>query len=304
MPGLCRLFRVRGPCVGLDAGAFSVKGVRLAFRAGKPVVERKAEIPVGGEPAEAIRKAVAELSGSTPCPVVSAVGGTGTLLRAVSLPKMTPQELRSCLAFEAEKYIPFKTDEVHLDFAVQGVGGEGRMEVLLAVARKEKVEAHLELLSRAGVSPAVVDLEMAALANAWELAPEGSGPGSPAGAEPGGVGLLHVGRTRTIVNCFAGGTLKFSREIETGPAPKAVWEEWFSQVRVSLDFYEQQSGSRIERLSVSGGAALTEGFTDWLAEASGFPVGRWDVLSALDAGGEPGFAFPVAVGLAAREASE
>ncbi len=142
-------------------------------------------------------------------PLFSAVGGPGTVLRTVTVPKMTREELKTSLHFEAEKYIPFKLDEVFIDSAILKDQTGGRMDVLIAAARKDVVQAHLDFLSSAGAVPQVLDLEPIALANAWELSP-------PPGLGEKPAGLLHLGARGTILNFFSGTTLQFSREIPIG----------------------------------------------------------------------------------------
>lgn len=315
----------KGPsrCIGLDIGGFSVKGLKL-HRTDQQLQVLQAEtveIPSVWDVTRrtnAIRKLVESL-GAPETPVVAAVGGPGTVLRRVSLPKMSPQELQSALSFEAEKYIPFKLEEVFLDFAVLEDRSTGPMEVLLAAARRETVNDLVGLLSPCGVTPLAVDLETTALANAWEAIPaEGKG---------GVAALLHVGGRGTILDFVRESQLEFAREINIGgvaftaaiseglrldaaeaerikcqPAARAAevrtalqpsWEQWLSQCRGSFDFYEDQSGRRVEGLILSGGGAQMSGFMEWVQEASGLPTHLWDPMGK-------GPSFAVAVGLALR----
>lgn len=247
---------------------------------------------------------MAEKFGCRETPVVASVGGPGTVLRRVSLPSMTPVELRSALSFEAEKYIPFKLDEVFFDFAVLGDRPGGQMEVFLGAARKELVNDLVEILSACG-TPLAVDLETAALANAWEAAPAAAGEGVTC--------LLHVGNRGTVLDFIRGSQLEFAREIPVGgsafkdaggASPPPSWEEWLTQCRASFDFFEDQSGRRVERLALSGGGARLPGFKEWVQEASGLLVQVWDPLSGVpgsELAGEQGReALVIAMGLALR----
>ena len=326
---LLRRIRFRGGpsnAIGLDIGSFSAKGVKVApAPAGLRVLQTAISlIPPGADKphsAEAIRQLFQKLD-SREAAVAIAIGGTGTVLRPVSFPKMTPHELKTALSFEAEKHIPFKLAEVYLDSAIMRDQAGGRMEVFLAAARKELVEQRLELLSQAGVTPRIVDLEMLALANGWELDPM---------AEKGeAVGLVCVGHCRTLLDFIRGRSLEFAREIPIGgqvftqaiakalqldessaerikcePGNRAaeirtvlqpVWEEWFHQCRASFDFYESQHGRRVERLVLSGGSARLAGFKDWIQEAAGLPTESWKPPAGLT----DGIDLSVAVGLAAR----
>lgn len=319
-----RWFRKETSCVGLDVGSSSVKGVLLQ-KGPSGLLPPKCALqeisPAGDVPArlQGIQTVLRELSAEKK-PVLSAVGGPGTVLRPVTVPKMTREELKTSLHFEAEKYIPFKLEECFIDSAILRDQPGGRMEVFIAAARKEIVQGHLDLLAAAGVTPQAVDLEPIALANGWELSPPAGGTDQP-------TGLLHAGARGTILNFFAGAALQFSREIPIGgdlftrhiadglrvdvseaerikcrPGERLgeirtllqpVWEEWGAQCRASLDFYENQYGRRVERLFFSGGSALLSGLTEWMGETSGLPVQVWDPLSM-------GPRLAAALGLAAR----
>jgi type IV pilus assembly protein PilM len=311
-------------CIGLDAGSSSIKGVLLQKSPSGLLPPKCAlqEIHPAGDAVTRLKglQAVLQDLAAQKKPVISAVGGPGTVLRPVMVPKMTAEELKTSLRFEAEKYIPFKLDEVFIDSAILRDQAGGRMEIFIAAARKNLVQGHLEMLSAAGVVPQAVDLEPIALANAWELAP-------PAELGDGPAGLAHIGARGTILNFFSAKQLQFSREIPFGgefftrqiadglkmnaaeaerikrqPGDRLneirmllqpKWETWTEQCRASLDFYENQYGRRVERLFLSGGSALLSGLTAGMGETFGLPVQVWNPLSA-----GPGLA--IAVGLAAR----
>lgn len=282
----------------------------------------RTEIPSGvikDQRSNAVRRVLERLN-YRDVPVVASVGGAGTLLRRVSLPKMTPQELRAAFAFEAERYIPFKMDEVFFDFSILAERPGGQMDVLLAAARRELVNDLLALLSACDVTPLAVDLEMVALTNAWE----GASSQQP---ESGVTALLHIDSLGTMLDFIRDSQLEFAREINVGgsaftqavaaglnlqvpeaeklkcrpegreqevrAAMQPAWEEWLSQCRVSFDFYEHQFGHRVERLVLSGAAARMPKFNDWIRESSGLPAKLWEPM-----GQEP--SFTIAMGLALR----
>jgi len=324
--------------IGLDIGTFSVKAVKLQRLVERPVLVRAESVPVGPEAGQQARlKAVGaalEKVGARDLPLVASVGGTGTVLRLVTLPKMAPQELRTALSFEAEKYIPFRLEEVFFDCTILGDRPNGQMEVFLAAARRELVDDVLVLLAQEQVRPAAVDLDLVALANAWE------GLGSAKGEEA--AALIHVGHRGTLIDFFRGPRLQFAREIALGggaftravaeglhldaseaerlkcqpdgragearAALQRAWDEWLAQCRVSFDFYENQYGRRVERLLLTGGSAALSGFREWVQEETGLATQVWDPLVGMERGPEADVpegarvALPVALGLAVRGA--
>ena len=327
-----------GSCLGVDVGSTSVKAALLTRSSAGIRVERfvSAPVPLGADKAQVaqvVREAVQKVNAPRDAGVVTAVSGPGTVVRAILFPKMTPQELRGALSFEAEKHIPFKLEGIYLDFAVLGEQPNNQMEILLGAARKEVVAEHLELLSQAGVTPASVDLEMLALANAWEaVRPQ---------AETRVVGLIHIGSRATLLDFTRGAKLQFAREIPVGGSaftraisealrvdageaerlkvqPEArqqelrsvlqpAWDDWLNRCRTSFDFFENQYGTKVEQLVLSGGSARLAGFKEWVQEASGLPTETWRPGAGL--AGPEGAQLPeqeaaaltVAVGLAARE---
>lgn len=323
----------------MDIGSTCVKGVRVGRTPAGFKLIRFATVAVSpaadkSERLRAIQGVMHSLG--TEVNVVTAVGGAGAVLRNVLLPKMTPAELRGALSYEADKYIPFKPEEANLDFAILGDRSGGRMEVVLAAARKELVQSHLEFLKEAQVTPFVVDLETLALNNAWEVSH------SAQGSEV--VALVHMGARATTLVFFQGLQFEFSREIPIGgealtqaiaqglqldalEAEKIkcepqgresqiqgillpIWEKWFSQARTSFDFYEDQYSRRIEKLLLAGPSAHVSGFREWLETTAEIPTDVWDPLTGLAVEGDhPGLesakaGLAVAVGLAVREAEK
>jgi hypothetical protein len=85
---------------------------------------------------------------------------------------MTEQELAESIYWEAEQYIPFDIQDVNLDYQVVGQGSgaaAGTMDVLLVAAKKEKIADYTGVISQAGRSPVIVDVDAFALQNAYEV---------------------------------------------------------------------------------------------------------------------------------------
>jgi len=300
----------RSAGIGLDVGSFSVRAVRLeqagetlrlTHRVATPLAQRSDR----AAQVEAIRKALQSIP-LKDASLVSALSGPGTVVRLIVLPRMTGEELKQAIVYEAEKYIPFKVEEAYLDSAVVANRPDGQMDVVIAAAKKEVVDAHLQLMTEAGASPRVLDLEALALAHAWEAFPPADGQTESEQV----TALLHVGARMTLLDIFLGNRFQFAREIalagdafiqaaqetlrldalgakplqcepdhwtdEVIQAMLPVWEDWLSECRRSFDFYENQSGRRVERLVLSGGSARSVPFRRWVEETTGFPVLAWE----------------------------
>ena len=123
------LFSRKKGVVGLDIGSSVVKLVEL--EPGKSGHSLKS---VGYEPlppeaivdgaimdattvAEAIRKIFIDRKVRTEN-VATAVSGHSVIIKRISIPTMSPEELSESIQWEAEQYIPFDIDEVSLDYQV------------------------------------------------------------------------------------------------------------------------------------------------------------------------------------------
>jgi general secretion pathway protein L len=81
------------------------------------------------------------------------LGRDEALMRRVSMPGATEENLRQVLGFEMDRLTPFKAEDVYFDARVVGRdAAAGTISVLLAIARRELVDARLAALRDLGVS--------------------------------------------------------------------------------------------------------------------------------------------------------
>ena len=103
-----------------------------------------------------------------------ALGPHESLLRRVTFPAATEENLRQVLAFEMDRLTPFRVDDVYYDYRIVGRDAATAMvAVMLGVARRDVVDARIAQLRDAGVSLQGVTLrdDLAAGAAALELMP-------------------------------------------------------------------------------------------------------------------------------------
>lgn len=327
-----------------------MKAVELTLEGPEPVVTGfgRAEIPQGGNQADAVEALFRENRFRTRrC--VTAVSGQSVVVRYVSMMKMSDSELRQAIRFESDKYLPFDLDEVQLDcqalhrtsasaFA-EGDDEGDRMTVLLAACKTENVEEQVHLLTSRGLSPTAVDIDLFALANAWELS--GMLPGEEEAQS--GLALVDVGATRTSINVLCGGETCFSREINIGgqdmtqaiarrltvepfeaeaikrasetheaevnSAISPVLEDLVSEISLSLDYVEHHAGFGVDEILLSGGGVLASGAAGYIEHATARRARTWNPLEGVrvDAGSVDveeleawASTLVVAVGLASR----
>lgn len=314
--------------VGLDVGSSSVKAVELtpkgrgdSFELNHLGVAQVApEAIVQGAflnssaITDAIREAVENAKIKTKN-VAAAVSGHSVIVKKVSLPVMTREELDEQIRWEAEQYIPFDVNEVNLDFQIlDSVEDEGRMEVLLVAAKKDLIDDYVQVITEAGLVPVAIDVAAFAVENAfeanYELRPEET------------VALVNIGAQVVNINIMSGGVPCFTRDITTAgnqyteeiqkalsisfeeaeriklgghgtdgqdvvpqeveQAMQSVTETVIGEISRSLDFYAATSAdSRIEKVYLAGGAARVSGLPAAFHERTGLAVETLNPLQRM-----------------------
>ncbi len=207
------------PLAGLDISTSGVRLVELAD-AGKGTLrlERYAAEPlprgavVDGnienidQVSEAVRR-VWKKSGTRARLVALGMPPAAVITKKIILPAgLSEDQLEVQVESEASQYIPFALDEVSLDFDVIGQAPNSAedMEVMLAAARREKVEDRVAIAEAAGLTATVMDIESYAARAALDRV---------AGARPDQiVALFQIGAHATHVSVLQNGETIYERE--------------------------------------------------------------------------------------------
>jgi type IV pilus assembly protein PilM len=307
--------------VGLDIGSSAVKAVELKPSGKGFKVTAFAIEPVppdsivdgaiidGTAVADAIRRLFENKAFKTK-EVAASLSGNAVIVKKISLPVMTEAELAESIYWEAEQYIPFDIQDVNLDYQIldagRGPDSKGTMDVLLVAAKKEKIADYLGVITQAGRTAVVVDVDAFALQNAYE---------ANYGLEPQSVVvLLNAGASAININILAGEQSVFTRDISSGgnayteavqkelnlpfesaellkkgeavdgvtfeevkPVLHAMTENVLLEIQKTFDFFKATASSdRIDRIVLSGGASRVDGFAQALEERFGAPVETFD----------------------------
>lgn len=314
--------------VAIDIGSSAIKLVELeADRTGKHRLLRFGAAPVPPEAVVdgafmntsaivgAIRELVARQRVKTREAVV-AVSGNSVIIKRISLPVMTQDELEESITWEAEQYIPFDVNDVNIDVHIlRGQADEaGQMDVLLVAARKELVNEYQSLVLEAGLKPVVIDVAAFALENMFTLNYE---------VVPEPIALVNVGASAVNINVLRGGTSAFTRDIALGGRAyteeiqralnvsfeeaeafkvgggeadrnavvpeevervlSSVSDNIANEVHRSLDFFLSTSGGgALRQVWLSGGAAPTPGLAAALQRLCGCPVSTVDPFQRIE----------------------
>jgi type IV pilus assembly protein PilM len=225
---------------------------------------------------------------------------------------MQVEDLRSAMKYEAEQYIPFELNDVVLDFGVveeslKTEDGE-KMEVMLAVIKRQELEPTLETFRNLECRLSVVDVNiLSAMASLEYFHPEdfaGHTGLLDLGTEISTLGIVREGKPRFVRDVSYGiydlnkrlktrsnlTDEKIERIFEKNEAPtseemQAITESLeglIGDLRVSFDYYHDQSGQSnpVTRLFLSGGVSHPL-VMKALSEGLHIPVMSMDILSKL-----------------------
>ncbi len=221
---LAGLLGRKGQLLGLDIGSSSIKLVQIKEVKGKYILEKfglkalEPEVIVDGTVMDETRVvgAIRELIDQTGAKLTKAavsISGHSVIVKKISLPPMPDDELEGQVKLAAEQYIPFDINEVNYDFHVlnpmdQSDDGEPQMSLLLVAAKKDKVNELRELVTGAGLTPVVMDVDAFAIENMYAMNyPE---PTEEVTA------LVNIGASVMNVNIVRAGTSMFTRDIPIG----------------------------------------------------------------------------------------
>jgi len=153
--------------VGLDVGSSSIKAVELKKKGGQIEVAHLGLEPLSsdivvdsmivdsGTVSSAISKLFLDNQIKTKG-VATAVSGHSVIVKKISLPSMSDQELAETIEKEAAQHIPFDLADVSLDYQIlSDEVGSPQMDVLLVAVKKDKILNYTNVLSMAGRTPAI-----------------------------------------------------------------------------------------------------------------------------------------------------
>jgi len=300
------------PVVGLDIGSSSIKSVELRnTKQGYELVSFGLE-PLAQDTvvdgaimdAPSVAGAIGTIFDRQEIKtrsVATAVSGHSVIVKRVSLPVMTDEELYDRIQSEASQHIPFDISDVNLDYQLLD-SVESQMDVLLVAVKKDKILNHTNVLAQAGKTPTVVDIDAFALQNCYEVNYD------PDPSQT--VALLNIGASVMNINIVQGGAPLFTRDVSVGgnqytdalqkeldlsyedaerlkkgEAVAGVNEEHrgtilrsvsdilILEIQKTFDFFRATaSGENIQRIYLAGGTARVPGLMDLLREEFALPV--------------------------------
>src|SRR4030042_6719178 len=172
------MFRAGKGTIGLDIGSSYIKVVQLKDVKGGYELELfdmlplPPEIIVDGSVIDSFRlidslkELIRKTKIKTKNAVIGIAGHSSVIIKRISLPEMSEEELSESIKFEAEQYVPFSIEDVNLDFQILGPKDEpGQMDVFLGAVKKDIINEYIQVVKEAGLTPIVVDIDSFALEN-------------------------------------------------------------------------------------------------------------------------------------------
>ena len=315
-------FGKKNQLVGVDIGSYAIKVVEIELNKKGRFLKnfgiiglprhsiREGDIVEQEAVAEALKKLFKNLKIRNQN-VAVALSGYPVMAKRISLPNSKREEIEATIHNQAEQYIPFDINDVNLDFDIldkeetlsegEDENEEKSLDVMLVAAKKDVINAYVNLLVAADLNPGVLDVDVFALQNAAELIITD---------EKEGYAIVNVGAEELGINTVVNGTSLFSRdssfggtqitelimshfdvdfemaeEIKLGAVQDRPWDQnleasvsgvvsdWAQEIKRALDFVDTTySDKTIGKIFVCGGSCRIKGFQKYLEAHTGLPV--------------------------------
>jgi len=329
--------------VGLDVGSFAVKAVRLRKNESGYSVAAAGitEVAVSEEDnnhlntVNAIRECF-ELVGRRTKLAVCGLSGPEVAVRDFEFPSLSTTEIGGAVLFEASQVCPFNAAESVVDYHLIS-NGDDKTRGILVAAMNTLITDKVNLTKEAALKCVLMDVEGLALLNCFT--------GLAGNSDESTIAILNVGGSSTTLAIMGGNGRPFVRDMtfagndiikqiaaDKGMSTKDVrsilsgqskttqtelndslgkaCKQLIVDVSNTLRYYAtQEQSTRVEKIYVCGGFALTNGFVDLLNSRFGIEAVLWNPFEKISCDTEPQFgdicgkkgpALAVAAGLAMR----
>jgi len=231
---MLKFLTLKPEAFGLDISDLSLKIVKLKKKRGvfslasygeekiNPGLIKGGEIKDEEALVKIIKNALAKVQGEKleTKYVVASLPEEKAFLQVIQMPRLSEEDLKSAVIYEAENYIPLPIEEVYLDSQIvppvynqlpeRSEGGRrtnvlrpDHLDVLIAALPKKTVDPYISCLKKANLKPLALEIESLAIARALIKNETTDSP----------VLLIDLGETRTGFVVFSGHSLRFTSSI-------------------------------------------------------------------------------------------
>lgn len=308
------LFAKKKDLIGIDIGSTSIKLLKLKGQKGHYEIEYIGIAPLPSEAivdntlmntsavVDGLRALFDGMGIQNIKDAASSVSGNSVIIRKISLAAMSVESLEEEIQWEAEQYIPFDINDVNIDFQMlePDENDPAKMFVLLVASKKDIVNDYLSVFAEAGLKLVLVDVDVFAVQNAFEMNYD---------LDPEEVyALVNIGANMMNLNVVRNGVSLFVRDVQMGgevyneelqkklgisgedaekmkvtandSSPAAllaalarVNDNLSMEIRRSLDFYNSNAiEGRITRVLLAGGGCKTLKLVEAVSSTLNLPV--------------------------------
>lgn len=310
--------------LGLDIGTSSVKLVELDEVKGSYKLKNFgiAKLPketivngviINADPlVQAIKNLISNLKINNKNVSLS-ISGHPVIIKKITLPVMTEEELEPIIETESEQYIPFDLEEVNIDFQILNVNEEkpDEIDVMLVAAKKAMIGEYTDVIRSAGLKACIIDIDVFALENMFGI--------NYTFEENEIIALIDIGASVTNINVAKDGISIFNRDVflggnqiteevqkelsvsfeeaellKTGEQIEGINQELLDQIIAkssssiareiirTLDFITGSSYSEIHHIYLSGGGSKTKGLKELIEEKMNSKVEFTDPFKTIE----------------------
>ena len=318
------MFDKKENLIGLDIGSSGIKVVRISTRDNQIRLLSAGWIPASGDAfsdgkitkPELLSDNVQQIFNHLKIKgkaIAAAVSGYEVMIKKIELPAMTSDELDGKMQSELGQYIPYKIEDVDVDYQILGATRDRptQMDVLLVAAKKDSVRDHVAVTKGSGSDLYVVDVDFFALGNAFEAV---------YGILDRPVALLDIGASKGQMCIISGGVPIFTRVVPIGgaqitqgirdklnisfedaeqiklagskdgesiPELEEVYvpiiRSWVGEFKRAVDFYySNYPDKRVDKMYLCGGSCRINGLDKVMSENIGFGVEIFNPFSKIE----------------------
>jgi len=122
--------------------------------------------------------------------------------QVIQLPRMTKEELRLAVPYEAENYIPLPIEKVYMDFQVINLEErkQNHLDLLINVMPKPVIDSYISCFKKVGLIPCIMEVESQAITRAFIKNGEQIPP----------TVFADFGETKTSLTIYSEGSIRFT----------------------------------------------------------------------------------------------
>ncbi len=288
------------PLIGIDLGSYAIKVLQFKDKKGNlksiGIYNFPEEALTGKDKREYLVSGISILIEQLKLKqkeVAICLSSRHVVTKRIEIENPQKGEIHSLILSEAERYIPYNLEDVHLSYAPLRRKGN-KYEVIIAAAKKEIIAEYIDMLKEANLRPVVIDVENFVLANAFEACygiPEkemliidmgatklnmvGISEGIPVFTREVAMGGIDF--TKEIQNKFGVSFAEAERIKIEGVKEKTEEEKlqevflkvitrWFQEIKTAIDFFENTTRKKVRTIYLCGGSSRIIGLKEALAK--------------------------------------